>query len=240
MSSSSFFERNNSQEIKLPDELKEVAALIGEAKLAKLLQINPRDESRIPEDSGHCQLAAIEAAKVLLDDAYQPRALSNIEIAEGDNQVDPIECSLKEKIKPFLYNQIDDNCLAYLSSQMQNGELLIVNGESVLDHAYIIFKMNERLFLIDADRGVFKQINNAADLTHIVFGNGDDEGWPDQAMLDYGQFRFMPNKSKDELQSEDESKIDDEKAILHMYKITKKDFSFLPDTREQVKKTLHD
>jgi hypothetical protein len=110
-----------------------------------------------------------------------------------------------------MFENLDD--LEELLDKLNNNELYIINGESEeVDHAYIVIKTNNRFFLIDADRGVYKEVqpNKPDDMIYPIAGWKIDH--LEEAKLDYVHLRFLGKKDK--------PGKEEVKTLLNMYKLT--------------------
>ncbi|MDI9818871.1 MULTISPECIES: hypothetical protein [unclassified Legionella] len=138
----------------------------------KLKQINPLTEEGIPQNKGNCQWCAIEGARVLLEDV-EPREIPNF---EGGN--DPIE----EQIHPKHGSDDFDESSAFFEEikKLKAGELMLVNLESGdLDHAYLIYKDEDGVYLVDPDRQIFVELNEREDFLQPV------SGWDNVEQVNY-------------------------------------------------------
>jgi hypothetical protein len=142
--------------------------------LDKLRRINPLNKDGIPKNRGNCQWCAIEGARVLLMDV-EPREIPNYE----ENDTEPIE----ERIHPVFGNDniIDKDPVAFIEKikELKVGELMLVNLEGELDHAYLIYKDEEGPYLIDPDKQVFAELFDREDFIQIV------NGWDNVNRINY-------------------------------------------------------
>ena len=187
-------------------------------RMDAILSINPKVDGA-PEVEGNCQWATIEAAKVLLNNEYKPCPLKDFP-ADID-EADPIEKYLDD---PSLdvrhchnFSELND-----AMKTLKDGELLIVNGDAEISHAYLILNKNKNYWLMDADRGIYKKISSEEDLIEKNI-----PGWvkdnPDGDSLDYLNMRFADSPETDEY------------SEFETYKLSAKDFNLLPNPHPQKK-----
>lgn len=143
-----------------------------EELLDKLRRINPMGDDGIPIHSGNCQWCAIEGARVLLQ-GVEPQ-----EIPDFEGGRDAIE----EYVHPEHGCQDLEDRIAFRKAlkSLVPGTLMMVSLETEdLDHAYLIFKDQSGLHLIDPDRQVFVAIKTINDFLQPV------RGWDDVETVNY-------------------------------------------------------
>src|SRR5690348_9191024 len=128
---------------------KNIYTTLGKSKMDSLNSINLTQELK-PKTESHCQWAAIEAAKVLLDDEYKPQSLTDL---PPTYQTDPVEDHLmsadKKSTKVPGLSCKNFSELQNALDKLNNGELYIVDGETdEITHAYILLKKEHRYWLI--------------------------------------------------------------------------------------------
>lgn len=78
-----------------------------------------------------------------------------------------------------------------MKDRLQSGELMLVNLDNEFDHAYIIYREEDKYHLIDPDRQIF-----------VVLKSGDDfiqkvTGWKNVDTIDYASGAKNPDGSVD-------------------------------------------
>lgn len=212
--------------------------LLGAEKIASLKSINLTSDLKLKTE-GNCQWAALEAAKVLLDGEYKPVSVTQV---PSSYDTDPIEDHLgkgrRTKVPCVPCSNFSD--LQKNIADLKNGELYLVDGENDdITHAYIILNAEHRYWLIDADRGVFKEVDPDRPEDFICEVPPWEEN-PEDTHLDYISYKFVKVKQGDEKtavqpqidetpeDSEEEDEAEEEKdAPLSMYKLTSANLDLL-------------
>lgn len=153
-------------------------------KLQKLRRINPI-KNGVPKNEGNCQWCALEGARLLLENA-EPREIPSYR--EGAN--DPMEDYIEDDYQT-VYKGTRQEFFSSLKDRLQSGELMLVNLDNEFDHAYIIYREEDKYHLIDPDRQIF-----------VVLKSGDDfiqkvTGWKNVDTIDYASGAKNPDGSVD-------------------------------------------
>lgn len=132
-----------------------------------------------------CFWAAIEATKVLLSPDYDPLNIQSSGLVEVESELADTIIANKSHYTKEIHTRED--LITFLHDELKPGETIIAEHEG--DHYYNFFKSkNGVIWLIDADRQVYKQINKVEDLTQSV------KAWGKNEKFDYFYLEFASDK----------------------------------------------
>lgn len=133
--------------------------------LPKLMKINPL-KNGVPENIGNCQWCAIEGVRVLLQNAEPQKILGSV-----DGEMDPIEEYIDELYDyKTVHSKTRQQFYDSLNEHLAPGELMLVNVSGEGDHAYIIYREEDKFHLVDPDRNVFVELKSGNDFIQKVSG----------------------------------------------------------------------